>query len=97
MNPIRTLREAITLPFTAMFVVGICAFINWTTAPGHWWVQWVILGMGIAVVCAWVRAIKLLIAAGALTVVGAWAYRRWGDAGRARVERWAQSYRTNPR
>jgi fatty acid desaturase len=51
-NPVRTLREAITLPFTAIFVVGLCFVINWMTAPGFWWVQWVALGMGIAVFCA---------------------------------------------
>jgi hypothetical protein len=94
-NPIRTLREAITLPFTAVFVVGLCAFINWTTAPGHWWVQWVVLGMGIAVLSAWARAFKLLFAAGALAAIGAWAYRHWGEAGRTRVERWGASLRGN--
>jgi hypothetical protein len=87
-NPIRTLRKAITLPFTALFVVGLCFFINWTTAPGHWWVQWVALGMGIAVVCAWIRALRVLIAGGALAVIGAWAYRHWGDDGRRRVQAW---------
>jgi hypothetical protein len=92
-NPIKTLREAVTLPFTAIFVVGICTFINWTTTPGHWWVQWVILGMGIAVISAWARAIKLLVAAGALTAVGTLAYRAWGDAGRERVRRWVDSSR----
>ena len=97
MNPIRTVHRAITLPFTAIFVIGICAFINWTTAPGHWWVQWVILGMGIAVVCAWARALKLLLAAGAVAALGTWAYRRWGDEGRAKVERWAAALRENPR
>jgi hypothetical protein len=78
-NPIRTLREAVTLPFTAVFVIALCAFIDWNTAPGHWWVQWVALGMGIAVLCAWLRAIKLLLATGALAALGAVAWRRWGD------------------
>jgi hypothetical protein len=87
-NPVRTMREALTLPFTAIFVVGLCFVINWMTAPGFWWVQWVALGMGIAVVCAWARAIRLLIAGGALAVIGAWAYRRWGDAGSATLRRW---------
>ena len=93
MNPIKTLREAVTLPFTAIFVVGICTFINWTTTPGHWWVQWVILGMGIAVISAWARAIKLLVAAGALTAVGAFAYRMWGERGREHLQRWRDAAR----
>jgi hypothetical protein len=70
-NPVRTLHEAVTLPFTAAFVVGICFFINWMTAPGHWWAWWVAFGMGIAVLCAWARAIKLIVAAGGLAAVGA--------------------------
>ena len=87
MNPLRTVREAITLPFTAVFVVGLCVAINWWTAPGHWWAQWVALGMGIAVLAAWWRALKLAAAAGVLALLGGYAYRRWGEAGRARVQR----------
>lgn len=83
MNPIRNLHAAITLPFTAVFVVGLCFIVNWMTAPGHWWVQWVALGMGIAVLGAWFRAAKTLIAGGALALLAAWAYRRF-DADAAR-------------
>ena len=86
MNPVRTVTDAVSKPFKFLYVVGICFVINLMTSPGHWWVQWVALGMGIAVIVAWMRAVKLLIAAGALAALGAWAYRRWGDAGKARVE-----------
>ena len=87
MNPVRTVTDAVATPFKFVWVVGICFVINFMTTPGHWWVQWVALGMGVAVIAAWARAIRLLIAAGALAALGTWAYRRWGDAGRARVER----------
>ena len=90
MNPFRTIHEAVTLPFTAVFVVGLCFFINWMTSPGHWWVQWVALGMGIAVICAWARAIKLAIIAGLLAVGGKWAYDRWGEKGRAKLRDFLQ-------
>ena len=95
MNPFRSLGDAVTMPLRAVFVVRLCFVINWMTAPGHWWVQWVILGMGIAVLSAWARAFKLLFAAGALAAIGAWAYRHWGEAGRTRVERWGASLRGN--
>lgn len=85
-NPIRTLHKALTLPFTALFVVGLCLLINILTAPGHWWVQWVALGMGIAVAVAWLRALKVLVAGAAIAALGTWAYRHWGDEGRRRVE-----------
>lgn len=93
MNPVKTLSRAVTLPFTAVFVVAICGFINWSTTPGHWWVQWVILGMGIAVVSAWARAIRLLVAAGALAAVGTLAYRIWGERGREQLRRWRETTR----
>jgi hypothetical protein len=70
-NPLRTLHRAATLPFTALFVVGVCFVINLWTAPGHWWVQWVALGMGIAVLSAWFRAAKLALAAGGLAALAA--------------------------
>jgi hypothetical protein len=87
MNPVRTVADAFAKPFKFLYVVGLCCLINVVTSPGHWWVQWVALGMGIAVIAAWARAVKLLVAAGAVAALGAWAYRRWGDAGKAQVER----------
>lgn len=87
MNPIRTVRDAITLPFTALFVVGVCFAINAFASPGHWWVQWVALGMGIAVVCAWARALKLAIAAGGLAWLAHVLLRqRASDATRSRMD-----------
>lgn len=91
MNPLRTVHDAITLPFTALGTIGLCFAINWMTSPGHWWVQWVVLGMGIAVVTAWWRALKLVVVAALLAVLGRWAYQRWGEAGRERVQAWLQT------
>lgn len=78
MNPVTTLTDAVAKPFKFLWVVGLCALINLMTSPGHWWVQWVAFGMGIAVVVAWVRALKVLVAAGALAAVGVWASRTFG-------------------
>ena len=91
MDPIRTLWDAVSLPFRAVFVVGLCLAINWFTTPGQWWVQWVALGMGIAVLCAWWRALKLVAIGALLAVLGNWAYRRWGEDGRRRVQAWLQA------
>ena len=80
MNPLRPighLAKAVTFPFTALFVVGLCAFINWFTSPGHWWVQWVAFGVGIALLCIWARALKTLVGAGILAGLGYLAYRWW--------------------
>jgi hypothetical protein len=69
-RPVRDLTQAIVMPFKALFVVGLCFVINWMTSPGHWWVQWVALGMGIAVLVAWARAAKTLLLLGLVAFVG---------------------------
>lgn len=75
--PVTDITRAITFPFKIVFVVGICAFINYLTSPGHWWVQWVAFGMGIALLCIWARALKTAICAGILAGIGILAYRWW--------------------
>ena len=69
MNPfkaVENLSKAVTFPFTALFVVGLCGFINWFTSPGHWWVQWVAFGMAIALLCIWARALRAVAGAAIL-------------------------------
>lgn len=68
MNPIRDLTRAVTMPFKALFVVGLCALINLMTSPGHWWFQWVALGMGIATVVALAKGLRRIMAMPTSTV-----------------------------
>ena len=80
MNPLsvaRDLTRAVTFPFTFLFVVGLCTFINWFTSPGHWWVQWVAFGMGIALICVWARALRALIVTVGIAGIGYFFYRWW--------------------
>lgn len=80
MNPFsaaKDLTRAVTFPFTFLFVTGLCAFINWFTTPGHWWVQWVAFGMGIALLCVWARALRTALGAGVLAGLAYLAYRWW--------------------
>ena len=80
MNPLKmitNLTNAVVFPFKAVFVVGLCAFINAVTSPGHWWVQWVAFGMAIALLVVWARAIKTALTAGVLAGMGYLAYRWW--------------------
>ena len=94
MNPLRDLTQAVTMPFRALFVVGLCAVINAMTYSGRWWVQWVALGMGIAVLVAWARAAKSLLTLAVIAGVGWWVWRRWGDDARAAFDAWVA--RTRP-
>ena len=77
LNPIKPLTDAITFPFTFLYVVGLCAFINYFTSPGHWWFQWVAFGMGIALISVWFRAFKFLVATVGVAAVGYFIYRWW--------------------
>jgi hypothetical protein len=94
-RPIRNLTEAIVMPLRALFVVGLCALINWATSPGQWWVQWVALGMGIAVLVAWARAARTLVVLGIVAWVGWKIYQRYGATARTRFEDWVA--RTRPK
>ena len=79
MNPVKAIEDlgkAVTFPFTSLFVVGLCAFINWFTSPGHWWFQWVAFGMTIALICIWARALKILFVAAGVAGIG-YLFYRW--------------------
>lgn len=92
--PVRDITRAITLPFKAVFVVGLCWAINAMTYQGTWWVKWVALGMGIAVAVALARAARSLLLLALIAWVGHRLYQRWGPQARAVFEQWVQ--RTQP-
>ncbi|MFG5410660.1 hypothetical protein ABXN37_24300 [Piscinibacter sakaiensis] len=77
-RPLHDLQRAVVLPFKAVFVVGLCGLINAMTYSGQWWVKWVALGMGIAVVVALARVLRWLLLALAVLWVGRWLQRRHG-------------------
>lgn len=87
-SPIRDLSQAIFMPFKAVFVVGLCGLINYMTYAGTWWVKWVALGMGIAVVVAFGRAARTLLMLALVAWVGHKLYQRYGAAARARFDEW---------
>ena len=76
-SPITDVTRALTYPFKMVFVVSICALVNYLTSPGVWWVQWVVIGMGIGLVAVWARAIKTLIATIGIAAIAYFAYRWW--------------------
>ena len=59
----KTLRAAKFL-VTGPLILGVLLVINLMTSPGHWWVQWAALGIGIA----WV--ISFMVLSLFATVVG---------------------------
>ena len=79
LNPLAAILKAFTFPFRAIFVVGLCYFINWFTSPGEWWAQWVAFGMGIALLCVWARALRVVITTVGLAGGGYLIYRWWSQ------------------
>lgn len=66
----RTAR-AVTFLFKAPLILAMLFVINLMTSPGHWWVQWAALGLGIAWGVSLLRVIRAIIVAGGLAAIGA--------------------------
>jgi hypothetical protein len=70
--------------FTAPILLAFLFVINLMTSPGHWWVQWAALGIGIAWFFALVRVVWAVILTGGLAALGVYLYnRRAGTPGSA--------------
>jgi hypothetical protein len=57
------------------FILALLVVINLMTSPGHWWVQWPALGIGIAWVVSLFRVLRAAILLGGLAAAWSW-YRR---------------------
>ena len=72
---IATLR-AVKFLFTAPLILLMLVVINVMTSPGHWWVQWAALGLGIAWFVSLLRVIRAVIVAGGLAALGTYLLNR---------------------
>jgi hypothetical protein len=70
----RTFRAARFL-FTGPLILLLLVIINWMTSPGHWWVQWAALGIGIAWIISLFRVLRALILVGGAAALTAWFLR----------------------
>ena len=68
---IHTLR-AVKFLFMAPFIIALLVLINLMTWNGQWWVQWAILGIGIAWVANLFRVIRAVVLAGGLAAFAAY-------------------------
>jgi len=57
-------------------ILALLFFINLMTSPGHWWVQWAALGIGIAWVLSLFRVLWAVVVAGGLAALGVYAFRK---------------------
>ena len=62
--------------FIAPMILTFLFVINLMTSPGHWWVQWAALGIGIAWFASLFRVMRAVILAGGLAALGAYLLNR---------------------
>jgi hypothetical protein len=55
--------------FTGPVILVFLVIINMMTSPGHWWVQWVALGIGLIWVLSLLRVIRMMILLGGLAAL----------------------------
>lgn len=72
---LRTMRAAKFL-VKAPLILAMLFVINLMTSPGHWWVQWPALGLGIAWVVSLMRVTRAVVVAGGLAALAAVLARR---------------------
>ena len=63
--------KAVKFLFTAPVILLFLFVVNLMTSPGHWWVQWAALGLGIAWFFSLLRVIRAVIVAGGLAALRA--------------------------
>ncbi len=68
--------KAVKFLFTAPLILLMLFVINLMTSPGHWWVQWAALGLGIAWFFSLLRVIRAVIVAGGLAALGTYLYNK---------------------
>ena len=73
----KTLR-AVKFLFVGPLILLLLIVINMMTSPGHWWVQWPALGIGIAWVISLFRVIVAIVALGGLAAFLAYVSRSKG-------------------
>lgn len=71
----KTLR-AFRFLFVGPLVLALLVLINFMTSPGHWWVKWPALGIGIAWVVSLLRVLRALIVVGGLAALLAYFRKR---------------------
>ena len=66
---LKTVR-AIKFLFMGPLILAFLVVVNLMTSPGHWWVQWVALGIGFAWIISLLRVIRAIILAGGIAALG---------------------------
>ena len=76
---VRSTLGSVKFLFMAPVILMFLFIINLMTSPGHWWVQWPALGLGIAWVINLFKVMRALVVMGGLAGLAALvaSRRRW--------------------
>jgi hypothetical protein len=74
---VQTLR-AVKFLFMGPVILAFLFVINLMTSPGHWWVQWAALGIGIAWVISLMRVVFAIVVMGGLAAFTAFVMKQRG-------------------
>jgi hypothetical protein len=74
-SPFKTYR-AFKFLFVGPLVLCLLVVINLMTSPGQWWVQWPMLGIGIAWVISLMRVLRAAVLVGGIAALIACLRRR---------------------
>ncbi|MEZ5063902.1 MAG: hypothetical protein R3B81_04165 [bacterium] len=72
------LYRSVRFLFVAPLIVALLVVINLVTSPGHWWVQWAALGIGIAWMISLIRVVGAAVTVGGIAALVALLRRRSG-------------------
>jgi len=61
--------RAVKFVFMGPLVLALLVVINLMTSPGHWWVQWPALGIGIAWIVSFFRVMRALVLVGGVAAL----------------------------
>ena len=76
MRPVIQTARALRFLFVGPLVLALLVVINLVTSPGHWWVQWPALGIGIAWFISLLRVLRAAILVGGLAALIGYLRRR---------------------
>jgi hypothetical protein len=68
--------RALKFLFTGPLILVFLVIVNAVTSPGHWWVQWAALGIGIAWIISLLRVIRAMILLGGLAALIAYIQKK---------------------
>ena len=58
--------RAFNFLFKGPVILLFLVIVNVMTSPGHWWVQWAALGIGLAWILSLLRVLRMMILLGGL-------------------------------